>query len=701
MVELTPRVRQILLVLLNQKDILSVKVLADQINTSKRTVQRELDYISYVLKNYNIRLCSKTGSGIWLEGEEAQKQTLLSLLENQEDRDFADKFERRKSLLLELLRDQTPKKLYYYANLFSVSEATISKDMEQIEPWLEKFHLQIIRKQGFGVTLQGSEKNFRIAIREFIAENMDAPVLRQLYEAGDISMPKTVGISSIKSRYQIIDEKILRQVGICFASIPDERMKRLTEESYIGLILHVTIAIERVQGGEIIESNLDLLEKLKQDEDYNLALLIVNSLEKEFSIEIPDVEIAFICLHIKASKMQQARQVTENDEIMSEYREDLSDLVQEMIVAYDEQLAYMLSADEEFVSGLEAHLRPTLVRLRNNLPIENPHLSEMKESYPDVFERCKRVAKFLEATIGHTVPEAEIGYLAIHFGAALVRLETEKENKRIVFVGLVCASGIGISRLMASRLQKFLKTRVKLTTYGKADLTPFVLERNDFFVSNMELYDIDAEVVQVSPLLPEEDLLRIEEKVKQYEITVKKQENDAEFGQQMEKINNLAGRIKEIIRNFMCIRIANEANFQQMLESAAKKITPYQDIQTRIVENIKKREDIATQMVPELEIALLHTRVSGIFQVGFYVCIPDSHPFFINPYLQGSKAAIIMLIPEDEQKQENSQLLGFLSECLIEEPMFLEDIKSGDELRIKESLVRLLKQYFNQYIDRV
>jgi len=34
-------------------------------------------------------------------------------LENKDDKDFADKAERRKNLMLELLRDQTPKKIYY------------------------------------------------------------------------------------------------------------------------------------------------------------------------------------------------------------------------------------------------------------------------------------------------------------------------------------------------------------------------------------------------------------------------------------------------------------------------------------------------------------------------------------------------------------------------------------------------------------
>lgn len=691
--EFTPRVRQILLVLLTQTEVLPAKDLAQKIKVSKRTVQRELEYIGYLLKSYHITLCSKTGTGIWLEGEDSRKQILLTQLENQDNRDFADKSERRKNLQLELLKDQEPKKLYYYANLFSVSEATISKDMEYLEPWFNKFDLQIIRKQGYGVNLQGSEKNFRIAIREFIAKYMDTPVLKHLYDANDIATSTSVGIKQIKNRYQLLNEDILKQVVICFASIPDKRIKRLTQDSYIGLILHVTIAIERIKGGEIIESNDELMTKLKQDEDYNLALLIVNSLEEEFAVEIPDIEIVFICLHIKGSKLQR----TNAEELKDD---NLKELVQGMIVAYDDQLAYVLTADEEFTTGLAAHMRPTIIRLRNNMTIENPHLKEIKDSYSDVYEHCLRVGKFLETTLGFVIPEAEIGFLAIHFGAALVRIESEKEIKRTVNIGLVCGSGIGISRLMMSRLQKLLKARAKLNTYGKSDLNQFVLEKNDFFVSSMELGEIEAEVLQVSPLLPEEDLHRINELVQKYAIISKEREFNSDFERQMEQINDLAGRVKEILRNFLCIKLDNKVNFEQLLEVAAQNITPYEENRKRIVEEISKREKMATQIIPELGIALLHARIAGIFQTGFYVCIPSNNKFQ-DEYLQTIEAAVVMLIPDDVHKQENSQILGYLSESLIEDESFLVDIKSGDEIRIKDSLSRLLKRYFNNYLDIV
>ncbi len=144
----TPRLRQILLILLQEDQIVSVKKLADEIKVSKRTVQRELEYIDASLKKYKVSLQTKTGIGIWLDGEEADKKNLLSILMDEDVIDSGDKDDRRKRLILEILKDRTPKKLYYYGNIFGVSEATISNDMEAIENWFHQFDLKIIRKQG-------------------------------------------------------------------------------------------------------------------------------------------------------------------------------------------------------------------------------------------------------------------------------------------------------------------------------------------------------------------------------------------------------------------------------------------------------------------------------------------------------------------------------------------------------------------------
>ena len=83
--DITPRMSQILLLLLQQEQPVSVKHLAEQMGLSKRTIQREMSYMDSVLKEYAICFQSKTGVGIWLEGSLEDKQRLLQAL-SQDDR---------------------------------------------------------------------------------------------------------------------------------------------------------------------------------------------------------------------------------------------------------------------------------------------------------------------------------------------------------------------------------------------------------------------------------------------------------------------------------------------------------------------------------------------------------------------------------------------------------------------------------------
>lgn len=158
----------------------------------------------------------------------------------------------------------------------------------------------------------------------------------------------------------------------------------------------------------------------------------------------------------------------------------IQQLVNDMIDAFDSEKAYFLKQDDEFIQGLLAHLQPTLIRLTHDLNIQNPVLEDIRQNYPKVYEKCRDVAKVLGNAVDKQVPEEEIGYLAVHFGAALVRMEGQNEELRQVQVGVICSSGIGISRLMSIKIKKLFGKRVELTAYGKNDITPFIIGKTDF-----------------------------------------------------------------------------------------------------------------------------------------------------------------------------------------------------------------------------
>ena len=114
------------------------------------------------------------------------------------------------------------------------------------------------------------------------------------------------------------------------------------------------------------------------------------------------------------------------------------------------------------------------------------------------------------------VSDDEVGYLTIHFGAALERIKGNKAFTRSVSIGIVCASGFGIARLMMTRLQNKLPKNVQLQAYGSDSVTEEVLKETDFFVSSLPLSLPGADVLFVSPLISPAELHRITGKIEEY-----------------------------------------------------------------------------------------------------------------------------------------------------------------------------------------
>lgn len=495
-----------------------MKALAEQVGVSKKTVQRELEAVNRPLKKYGIVFCTRAGLGVWLEGSPKDKSVLLELLSG-DSIEAPDRQNRRRRLILELLQDKSVRKLYHYAALLRVSETTVNSDLEAVEGWLSGFRLRLVRKPGRGVEVEGSEGDFRRALGAFARENLNMGPTGELV-SGRGGVP-AVPFAGSRGLGEMLDEAIMRRVISCMQSISNKRLQNMTDNAYTELVIHIIIAVTRILDLKPIELS-GQQEYVEQDEEFALAGVIAGKLEAEFHIVISKEEQAELCLHIKGAKVQlYTGDGGSSGSQLLEYRKLLT-VVHEMIDRFDPVLSVDLKQDQEFVvQGLATHLQPTLVRLKNHMEIKNPLLDYIKREYGETFERCREAARVIEERYGFQVPEAEVGFLTIHFGAAVIRLKGRWETVRQVHIGMVCASGIGISRLILSKLRYRFKERAEITAYGTYDLGPPVLQQLDFLVSTVPL-TWGFETLEVGLLPGEEDMERIEKRVRFYEHTPKK-----------------------------------------------------------------------------------------------------------------------------------------------------------------------------------
>ncbi len=685
------RGKKILLLMLEQNAPVSIVKLSEKIGVSKRTVQRELEYFPADLQPYKLEFASKTGVGVWIVGEDEDKNLLLSELNSDNSVDDTDKEYRRKRIVFEILKDKGVKKLFWYSTKFKVSEATISADIEFLEPWFNSHDLKVVKKPGSGISVKGSEVNYRKAIKDFISENIGTDFILDIYENGSKS-------SDIIENFQktgfmdILGEDTIRKVTDCINKTDSLYVKMLTENSYIGLIMHISIAVKRILNKETIDDRGSTSSATPNDEEYEVAENIAKELQKEFDIEIPQFEISYIYLHIKASKHEKVNVKADND------YENISIIADKMIYAFDEKIAYLLKQDEDFLHSLLAHLSPTIIRLANRMDIHNPMLNDVIAQFGDVYKKCENSAKVLGKYINRTVPPSEIGFLTVHFAAALVRIDTNRQKTKVVNVGIVCSSGIGVSRLMMSKLNKTFKDRALLTAYGKNDITSEVIQKEDFLISSLSLKIDDIEIVEVSPLLSEKNMEKILQVINKYEVCTEEKTLD-KASLEFEAISIMANQIKIIEKSIGIFRIDKNLNFKKALKLITTTVCKPDEDPVAIQKDILEREKISSQIFPELNFALLHAKSSGVKNPSFSIFTTDDLSNFNSPDFRGIQIIFAMLVPKDENEKINSGIMGSISSSMVENDTILDSIVAGDDNATQKNISQVLKSYFSNYIS--
>ncbi len=675
--ELTPRIRQIILYLLNAEQPATDSEVADALGVSKRTILREADYISSILKGYDLTLVRKKGEGSQIEGPSEKKAELLEAVRSHSDQIISDKEKRRELLKLELLRNREPQKLFYYSDMFGVSEATISNDLEAISSWAQECHLSIIRKPGFGISLSGSEKSYRTAMQRFVTENMKNRKLRNEDE----------------NIYLLMNEEILSEVEAVLDEVNDPYLHLLTNDAYVGLLVHLAVAVERMSQGEIVSSTT---YDASLDNGYDIAKNIATALEEKFSIEIPEAEVNNILLHIKGAKLNYTSDISgesgmETDELMS--------IIDGMIDAMDPDFARELRYEDDFIRGLMVHLEPALYRMKNEMTISNPLLFEIKSEYPQVFADCKRAAEVITEKTGLIPTDAEIGYLAMHFGAAKEKIDSRRRKKRTVTIGVICASGFGVAQLMMAKLKShFADWDIVLKAYGVDEISGHVVSKTDFFISSIDVDNLGVDYCLVNPLITQRDILQISVKIDEYASMPARQENN-DFTRQLDEINNIITRIKGVIRRYHHMVVSEDTTLESLIRLLATDSTDTAKAAAVLAADITAREQIMTQIFPEIGIALFHCRSKAVKECQIITAAIPKDQTFKDPKLSGIKAALCMTMPVDENRQQNAEMLGRVSGAIIEDEKFLNAIKDGDGELIQDMLQKILKSYFSEQLN--
>jgi transcriptional antiterminator len=495
------RIVKVLELILKNHTPVSVDFIAEQLKVSNKTIRNDFDKLERLVSETGLKLIKKPGVGITIEGPSESKLELMNKIKG--NINYVEPYspEDRLNYILKILFMSkgytTAKKLS--EDLF-VSRVTLQKDLERVEEWLARFNLALMKKTNHGIEIMGSEEAWRKAIANLLASNKGYEELKELlYEEyeGKIDYKS---ISKLKELVNI-DYRILEKI----VNKAEAKLEfRFSDEAFISLIMHIAIAIKRLEEKKDIKLPEETLISLKENKEYDVAKQIAVDIENSFKVKLPEAEVGYLLLHILGTKLLEGKSSDIKVSFENEGESELAIIMAKEIIAVAQRaLNLNLSSDKQLLNGLILHLRPTINRLKYGLTLRNTMLKEIKENYMEVFGAACITNTIFERYLGLTMPEEEIGYICLHLAAAAER------NKNPLKALIVCASGIGTSQIISARIERSFKQIDIIDVISAIELKHRSTEDVDIIISTVPV-EAKKPVLMISPLLSQNDIRRIE-----------------------------------------------------------------------------------------------------------------------------------------------------------------------------------------------
>ncbi|MFS0774881.1 BglG family transcription antiterminator [Neobacillus sp. 3P2-tot-E-2] len=493
---LSSRLKSLIIELLSHKEPVTSEYLAKILGVTSRTIRNDVKTLNLELKKIGVQIEASRGVGYYIDAALGQQVTELIeelfMLQEEEQALTPVLPEERVLYILKsiIIADDFIATEQLATELF-VSKSTVDNDLKQVEKLLEKYDLKLFKKQNYGIKLVGNEMNIRFCLSECLAniKNEQAELENEIVADIDIHEIKDI------TKYYI------KELSFTMAELPLNN-----------LVMHIAIAIQRIKKGKNVEAGSIELDQMEDLVEYEVATKIVKSIEEKFAIKIPLGEVAYITIHLLGAKHFEDKNFHGSD-FAPLLGESHYQLVVTILSEINRVYRIDLQEDRELIYGLGLHLRSAINRLKYRMNLRNPMLTEIKKNYPFSFELGIVAAEIIQNNSELIVNEDEIGYIAIHLEAAVERMKNKKrrQTKR---VAIVCASGLGTSKLLAASVESVFPGIDIVGTYPSYSLGDIKQDEVDLILSTIPIgKESPIPALHINAILTEKDIEKVREHI--------------------------------------------------------------------------------------------------------------------------------------------------------------------------------------------
>nr|WP_257469530.1 BglG family transcription antiterminator [Pantoea allii] len=454
--------------------------LARRFAVSTRTVRTDITALNALLQEHGAQFVLNRGAGYQLKISDVQRFNVLQQQTRAPLRVPRTSHDRIRYLLVRFLTAAYSLKLENLAEEWFVSRATLQNDMADVRDWLGRYQLSIESKPHHGMKLFGSEVAIRTCLTDLLIqieqEQPDSPLI----------VPES------------LENGLLDTLQPLLQSSFTQHNIRLSDEGERYLRFYCAVAIRRINEGYPLS---DPQAEEIGDDVRESAQTLIHALRPLIAKPISPAEESWLRVNIAARRIQDIAPSAIN-------ADDADALVDYLLSFINTHYYYNLQNDPQLRADLLTHIKTMITRVRYQIHIPNPLLSNIKQHYPMAYDVTLAAVSSWGKYSPYTISENEIGFLVLHIGVGLER-HYDVGYQRRPQVLLVCDSGNSTLRMIEAMLMR---------NYPQLQVTQCLSQREyearqrieeDFVISTTRLSEKEKPVVVVAPFPTEFQLEQI------------------------------------------------------------------------------------------------------------------------------------------------------------------------------------------------
>lgn len=470
------RCYDILNYLLYQDGYTTVQQLAEEKKISKRSVYYDIRKINEWLEAQELLpLEIERKKGIWIDEEQKNLiRTKLKMMPSKLAYVFTP-VERIKIIICSILQRNRNLFLDDFIELCQVSRNTIINDMKEATKVISEYQLQLIYENGKGYHIVGDlvrKRSIYFAFFGSIADFYKKEIL-------PLDVPEKVeqNLCKLKDIEDALDVQYVK-----------------------GTLYTIAVFFST------IDNRSDILEFSENEKSEIMNTREYEMVSERFE-ELDESEQLYLALHLLGSRIQS---IPVN--FMSEETGQETQRLSKILVKAFSRIAEIgFVKENELVQAIAAHLKTSLYRYRYGVQLANPMLDNIKNEYGDLFEITSRACKHLEKEIGVPIPEGEVAYITLHFGAFITSGQQEEQKLRVL---IVCPNGLSTANMIRGEIQTLVPNAHAVDILS---LKEYRKQHNYNVVISTIVIEDEKNLILVHPILTDNDRIAVLKKCMKYE----------------------------------------------------------------------------------------------------------------------------------------------------------------------------------------